>query len=220
MAFYGSNCWLTAEEAQAQVRNIYCVGRNYVDHATELGNSVPEAPMLFGKWTHALVPCRGMLQLPEGRGNIHHELEWVLWLSQAYQPGTPWTEYVGAIALGLDLTDRDAQNRLKAAGQPWEDAKSFKASGVVTDFYRVTDWAAVPESTFSLEIDGRVVQTGTASDMVFSFEQLIEHVGRNYGFGAGDMVFTGTPAGVGPLHSGQRLQLKVESSVWGACTVE
>lgn len=219
MGFYHQQVWLTAAEAQQQVRNIFCVGRNYRDHATELGNAVPQQPMIFGKWTHALVPCQGKIYLPAGRDNIHHELELVLWLNRAYQAGTPWTEYIGGMALGLDLTDRDAQNQLKAAGQPWEYAKSFQSSGVVTDFYHVTEWPAVADSSFSLEIDGRVIQEGQASEMVFSFEQLIEYVGTVYGFGAGDMLFTGTPAGVGPLHPGQQLKLKVGAVVWGACTV-
>ncbi|MCL6452552.1 MAG: fumarylacetoacetate hydrolase family protein [Alicyclobacillus sp.] len=219
MRFYDDDVWLSAEEAVARVRNIYCVGRNYRDHATELGNAVPTEPMLFGKWTHAMVPCGGELRLPKGRTNIHHELELVLWLQRPYEPGTEWTEYVGGIALGLDLTDRDAQSRLKAAGQPWEDAKSFRGSGVVTDFYPVVDWAALLDTPFALEKNGAVVQEGRAAEMVFPFAQLLHHVGSRYGFGPGDLLFTGTPAGVGPLFPGDALRLLVDGDLWGTCTV-
>lgn len=220
MAFYRDTVWLGADEANRQVRNIFCVGRNYRDHASELGNAVPTEPMLFGKWTHAMVSTNEGIVLPGGRTNVHHELEIVLWMKEAYRPGITLRDAVGGVALGLDLTDRDAQNRLKAAGQPWEYAKSFRASGVVTDFYEVTDWDALQQSHFSLQINGRVVQEGTPLDMVFSFETLANYIGETYGYGANDMIFTGTPAGVGPLQTGDKVELWMGSSIWGSCSVQ
>lgn len=228
MTFYDASPWKTSDEAVQQARNVFCVGRNYRDHAIELGNDVPTAPLLFGKWTHALQPCSGALALPAGRTNIHHELEIVLFLTKPYVAGDDWRTFVGGIALGLDLTDRDAQNRLKAAGQPWEYAKSFPQSAVVTDFYRVQDWEAAQSCNFSLTIlsepsgggDERTVQSGRATEMLFPFERLIEYVGTTFGFGSGDMLYTGTPAGVGPLRRGDSLTLKMGDAVWGTCQVE
>ena len=219
MAAVEEKVWLHVDEAIEQVRNVYCVGRNYRDHATELGNAVPSEPMLFGKWTHALTPCQGTLQLPGKRSNIHHELEIVLWFDRTYEPGMGLREAVGGVALGIDLTDRDAQNRLKAAGQPWEYAKSFPKSGVLTDFYRVLDFDALVTTPFSMMIGDRVVQHGQAADMVFPFDTLVEYVGREFGFQAGDILYTGTPAGVGPLSDGDQLTLKFGDRIWGACSV-
>jgi fumarylpyruvate hydrolase len=219
MAAVESKVWLPVEDAMRQIRNVYCVGRNYRDHASELGNAVPTEPMLFGKWTHALAACKGDLALPANRTNIHHELEIVFMFGRAYEPGMGWTDAVSGVALGLDLTDRDAQNRLKTAGQPWEYAKAFPGSAVLTDFYRVEDFAALAETEFSLAINGKTVQVGVATEMVFPFATLVEFVGRTFGFGAGDILYTGTPAGVGPLRPGDQLVLQFDGVTWGTCVV-
>ena len=219
MAAVENKVWLPVKDAIEQIRNIFCVGRNYRDHATELGNAVPTEPMLFGKWTHALAACEGNLALPGHRTNIHHELEIVFWFGRSYEPGMSWTDAVAGVALGLDLTDRDAQNRLKAQGQPWEYAKAFPGSAVLTDFYRVEDFAALSETEFSLSINGKTVQAGQPTDMVFRFETLVEFVGKTFGFGEGDILYTGTPAGVGPLRTGDELELQFGGVAWGHCTV-
>ncbi len=210
---------LSAAKARETVRNIFCVGRNYRDHALELGNAVPDAPLIFGKPTHAIAVADGDLVLPEARVNIHHELEIVLYIQDHHRPGHAFTESVGGIALGLDLTDRDAQNRLKAAGQPWEFAKGFRNSAVLTDFRRVEEWDALEETPFTLEKNGTVVQEGVARDMLFSWQTLLDYIATHFDLAAGDIVYTGTPAGVGPLDHNDELTLAFAGEPWGRCRV-
>lgn len=209
----------SAEEAASLVRNVFCVGRNYRDHALELGNQVPSKPLIFGKSTHAVVPAEGVLVMPAHRQDIHHELEIVLWMKARYTTGIALHELVDGIALGLDLTDRDAQSDLKAKGQPWEYAKGFKGSAVITDFYQVSDWAAFNDVNFSLKVNGAVVQSGYPRDMIFSLQTLIDYVGQHFGLDAGDVLYTGTPAGVGPLRDGDALELCMEDEVWANCRI-
>ncbi|QQE77430.1 fumarylacetoacetate hydrolase family protein [Alicyclobacillus sp. SO9] len=210
--------YIGAKEAQHRIRNVYCVGRNYVNHAKELGNDVPERPMIFGKPTHALVPCRNTVALPEGRKNIHHELEIVLYIHRDYEHSVSLSELIGGVALGLDLTDRDMQSELKAKGHPWELAKGFKHSAIITDFYQVVDWDVLLETPFSLVKNDEMVQQGKASETIFSFEQLTKYVGEHFGLAAGDILYTGTPAGVGSVKPGDNLSLHFDEEEWG--TVE
>lgn len=209
----------SAVDATAHVRNVFCVGRNYRDHALELGNQVPERPLIFGKSTHAVVPAQNTLVLPEHRTTIHHELEIVLWVKSRYTAGAAVHELVDGVALGLDLTDRDAQSELKAKGQPWEYAKGFKGSAVISDFYQVGDWNALNDTNFSLHINGNRVQSGFARDMLFSLQTLVDYVGQHFGLDAGDVLFTGTPAGVGPLVSGDVLEMRMQDEVWAKCQI-
>jgi fumarylpyruvate hydrolase len=216
---FGST-YIAATDAAKRIRNIFCVGRNYRDHALELGNAVPESPLIFGKPTHALTAAQGALVLPADRANIHHELEIVLYLKREHVPGQPFTESVGGVGLGLDLTDRDAQSALKAAGQPWEYAKGFRNAAVITDFREVMDWEALQQTSFELRKSGRVVQSGVVRDMLFSFQTLLDFIAKHFGLREDDVVYTGTPAGVGPLRAGDELQLIFDGEVWGHCTVQ
>lgn len=210
---------LTAEETVTRVRNVFCVGRNYVDHAAELGNAVPTKPMIFGKSTHALTPAQGEVVLPEEPGSIHHELEIVLFFNKEFEDTASWTNAVEGIALGLDLTDRDAQNELKAKGHPWEYAKGFRQSAVITGVHRVTNWALLQSETFALEKNGQVVQSGCAREMLFDFRTLCAYIHQRFGLSEGDIVYTGTPAGVGPLMAGDRLQLNFADVTFGELRV-
>ncbi|GMA51960.1 fumarylacetoacetate hydrolase [Alicyclobacillus contaminans] len=209
----------TIEQLPNVVRNIYCIGRNYRDHAVELGNAVPESPMVFGKPTHALTAAAGDLMLPAGRQNIHHEVEIVLVMGDAHRPGEPFANRVSGVALGLDLTDRDAQNRLKKAGQPWEFAKGFRHAAVMTDVYAVNDWDAMLHTPFRLIRNGQTVQEGVARDMLFHWQTLLDFIAEHFGLGAGDVVYTGTPAGVGPLEDGDELVLQFADATLGRCRV-
>ncbi|GGJ13903.1 fumarylacetoacetate hydrolase [Alicyclobacillus cellulosilyticus] len=201
------------------MKNVFCVGRNYREHAQELGNALPEAPLIFGKFTHAVVPAAGRVALPPGRGEIQHELELVLWFTAAHTPGRPFQMAAGGVALGLDLTDRAAQQQLKAAGQPWEFAKSFRGSAVITDVYAALDWERIAATPFELWVDGVRRQAGRAQEMVFSLQTLADHVAQHFGLAAGDLLFTGTPAGVGPLAPGQRVRMVFGGTEWGAFTL-
>ncbi|WP_306307175.1 fumarylacetoacetate hydrolase family protein [Alicyclobacillus acidiphilus] len=201
--------WRPVQAVLPDVRNILCVGRNYRDHASELGNSVPTEPMIFGKFTHALAAAAGTVLLPPQRSVVHHELEIVLYIDKPAAAGSRAEEVVGAIALGLDLTDREAQSRLKEKGHPWEFAKSFVRSAILSDFYRFDTFDDVQRSTFELLVNGSSRQVGEPRDMVFSFDTLIDYCARHFGLRPGDILFTGTPAGVGPLKAGDDVVMRL-----------
>ncbi|MCI3923899.1 fumarylacetoacetate hydrolase family protein [Paenibacillus sp. TRM 82003] len=200
-------------------RNVYCIGRNYAMHAKELGNEVPTSPMVFLKPTHAVVPLAGDLALPAGVGEVHHEAEIVLHVAKPYASGARVEQLVDRLTLGLDFTLRDVQSELKKKGHPWLAAKGFRRSAPICEWLPFPGAEAVEGTEFSLRRNGAVQQTGFASDMIFSFQTLIDFLGENYGLGEGDVIFTGTPAGVGPVADGDRLELVWDGAVLGECTI-
>ena len=203
-----------------RIRNIYCVGRNYRLHAAELGNDVPDEPMIFMKPTHALVPMKGQtLHVPYLPGELHYEAELVLHIGKPYERGIRVEELVDRIALGIDFTLRDVQTVLKKKGHPWLPAKGFLQSAPITDFHPAPGPAALQAACFSLELDGKEVQRGAVSDMLFDLQQLVDYCAKHYGLGTGDIVYTGTPAGVGAVSDGGHLRLKWGEEAWGDCTV-
>ncbi|WP_188996142.1 fumarylacetoacetate hydrolase family protein [Paenibacillus nasutitermitis] len=191
------------------IRNIYCVGRNYSLHAKELGNEVPQEPIIFSKPTHALRPAQGTALLPGHLGSIDYELELVVRISSTYEPGKPAAELIDGIALGIDWTARDIQTRLKANRHPWLLAKGFQGSAILSEFRDISSLEQIAELVFSLKVNGQTVQSGSPKDMIFSIEQLIAYIGNNFGLGAGDIIYTGTPAGVGAVNHGDMLELKL-----------
>ncbi|MFC5650682.1 fumarylacetoacetate hydrolase family protein [Paenibacillus solisilvae] len=199
-----------------QIRNIYCVGRNYALHAKELGNDVPGQPMIFSKPTHALHPAEGRLQLPGGVGEIHHELELVVRIAAPYEQGKSLTQLIDGVALGIDWTARDVQNVLKEKRHPWLLAKGFKGSAVLSDFTAFKGAEAFEQLQFSLRMNGEIIQSGSPKDMIFPLEQLVNYIGTQYGLGAGDIIYTGTPAGVGPVKHGDIIELVWETAVEGS----
>ncbi|HZG56370.1 fumarylacetoacetate hydrolase family protein [Paenibacillus sp.] len=202
-----------------EYRNVYCIGRNYALHAKELGNDVPAAPMAFLKPTHAIVPVAGTIAMPAGVGEVHHEAEIVLRVSKPYAPGARVEELVDRMTLGLDFTLRDVQSTLKKQGHPWLAAKGFRNSAPICGWMPFPGAAAVEATPFELRKNGETTQRGFARDMIFSFQTLLDHLGSTYGLDAGDVVFTGTPAGVGPVRDGDALELLWDGQVIGACTI-
>ncbi|BBH24461.1 fumarylacetoacetate hydrolase [Paenibacillus baekrokdamisoli] len=198
-----------------QIRNIYCVGRNYAQHAKEMGNDVPEQPMIFSKPTHALHASEGTLRMPGDIGEIHHELELVVRIAATYEQGKPLTELVDGIALGIDWTARDVQNVLKEKRHPWLLAKGFKGAAVLSDFAAFQGKEQFEQLQFSLRRNGQVVQNGSPKDMIFSLEQLVDYIGTQFGLGAGDIIYTGTPAGVGAVKHGDVIELIWDTPVEG-----
>jgi len=197
------------------IRNIYCVGRNYALHAQELGNDVPEEPMIFSKPTHALHPAQGELRLPSGIGAIHYEAELVVRIGRAYEPGMSVDQLVDGLAIGIDWTARDVQSVLKEKRHPWLLAKGFKNSAVLSPFRPFPGAAAFMELTFSLLNNGSEVQSGSPRDMIFSLERLVSYIGDTFGLDAGDVIYTGTPAGVGGVKDGDELTLILNGERFG-----
>ncbi len=186
------------------VRNIYCIGRNYRAHAAELNHDVPESPFFFQKSIPALNTTNEII-LPENR-EIHHELEIVVLIGKDGEMiSTSSTDtFISGYALGLDLTDRIYQTQLKEAKLPWLLAKSFKGSAVVSTFQ-----SEMVQKDFWLKVNGEVRQMGNASQMVFSISQQISILSSMIPLMSGDLIFTGTPSGVGPIYSGDSLELGI-----------
>jgi acylpyruvate hydrolase len=186
-----------------------CVGRNYRAHAAELGNEVPSEPLFFLKPDSALLLHRHPFYIPDFTQSVHYEAEVVVRISRLGKAIAPAhaLRYCDAVTLGIDFTARDVQDRCKAAGNPWEPAKAFDGSAVVS-----REWIPIVELPgglsdlhFSLEKNGKVVQRGHTADWIFSIEQVIAHVSRYMTLKVGDLIFTGTPAGVGPVQEGDVL---------------
>lgn len=193
---------------------IACIGRNYADHATELGNAVPTEPLFFFKPESAILHKDHPFAIPEWTEDCHFEVELVVrmdraakWIS-ADHAGRCYT----TVGLGIDFTARDVQSMLKAAGKPWEKAKAFDGSAVVSrEFVPLDDLGGnIQDLRFSLLRNGEEVQSGHTAYMLFPVDALIAHVSRYSTWKTGDLLFTGTPAGVGPAQSGDRLEGRLE----------
>lgn len=203
-----------------QIRNIFCVGRNYKQHAEELGNQIPSSPMIFDKPTHALVVAHGQeIQLPTNQGEIHYEAEFVIHIGQAYRSGITVDEIVDQFGLGIDFTLRDVQSKLKEKGHPWLLAKGFRHSAIITELHAFPGEKECLSTSFSLRKNRKQVQLGILTDMIFNLQTIIDFCGEHFGLDQGDVIYTGTPAGVGTVHDGDRLELVWGDEVFGTCSV-
>ncbi|WML39632.1 fumarylacetoacetate hydrolase family protein [Neobacillus sp. OS1-2] len=203
------------------VNNIFCVGRNYAAHAKKLNNDVPKFPMIFSKPTHALVEAAGQeIVLPGNRGSIHFETEIVIKIGRPYEKGMEVDEIVESMAIGIDFTLRDVQSELKKKGHPWLLAKGFPNSAIVSRFIPFPGVNLVKETFFSLQKNGAIVQQGNSENMIFDLQTIIEYITQNFGLGEGDIIYTGTPEGVGPVIDNDHLVLKWGDSVLGECKIK
>ena len=186
---------------------IFCIGRNYVDHAKELGNAVPKQPLVFMKPPSALLVNNNPFYYPEFTKNLHYECELVLKICKNGRHVQPEfaSKYYNEVALGIDFTARDIQQKCKEKGHPWEIAKGFDQSAVLSPFLpieRVNRHAI----EFELKKNGEVVQHGNTKDLIFDFDTLIVYLSKFFKLQMGDMIYTGTPAGVGPVQIGDKLE--------------
>jgi 2-keto-4-pentenoate hydratase/2-oxohepta-3-ene-1,7-dioic acid hydratase in catechol pathway len=187
---------------------IFCVGRNYVDHAKELNNDVPEEPVIFMKPKSALLQSHTPFYYPEFSNELHYEVELVLRVSKngKYIPHRQANKYYNAITVGIDFTARDIQAELKKKGLPWEKAKAWDNSAVVGSWKEVTPELLRKPINFSLKKNTEIVQVGLSKDMLFSFDEIVSHISNYFSLNIGDLVFTGTPAGVGECVVGDVLE--------------
>ena len=190
------------------VTNIACFGRTYAKHAAELGNAVPKQPLLFLKSVRALRPVsRGPIAFPSE--TFHHEAEVVLLLGRDVAQGqrASWDD-VMAVGLGLDLTRRGLQSELKSSGHPWTTSKSFSGSALVSTMTPLAQISERDAIEFTLEVEGERRQTGTTSHLTHDVPALLSQLSALTPLGRGDLVFTGTPEGVGEIRAGDRFVLQ------------
>ncbi|WP_294927052.1 fumarylacetoacetate hydrolase family protein [uncultured Paracoccus sp.] len=204
---------LAGQVARVPVGRLFCVGRNYAAHAAEMGNEVDrEAPFYFLKSPHAVVESGAVLPYAPGTQDLHHEIEFVVAIGAPGFRVTP--DQAGALVLGygcgLDMTRRDCQARAKARSQPWDVAKNFEGSAVLTGLTPRAEFGEIADQRIHLQVNGQERQSGRLSDMVWSVPELIADLSRFYHLQPGDLIMTGTPAGVGAVRPGDELTGGVE----------
>lgn len=190
---------------------IICIGRNYADHAKELGNEIPENPVIFMKPDTAVLKKGSDFYIPEFSNDVHYELEVVLKISKGgkYIQEENADKYFDEIALGIDFTARDLQSKLKEKGLPWELAKGFDGSAVISEFYKKENFD-LKNLKFSLFKNKEEVQHGNTSLMLFTPEKIIAFVSQYFTLRVGDLIFTGTPKGVGKVSENDILEAYLE----------
>lgn len=183
---------------------IICVGRNYVDHIAELNNERPSSPVMFIKPDTALIGKEMPFIIPEFSNNIHYELEIVVKINKVGKFIEPKFagNYYDEVALGIDFTARDVQDELKAKGLPWEKAKGFDSSAFVSPFVDKTTISDLTNLNFSMTQNDTVVQSASSNQMIWNVDELISEVSKYFTLKKGDLIFTGTPVGVGKVSEG------------------
>lgn len=186
---------------------IICVGRNYVDHIAELNNERPDEPVLFIKPDTALLSKEFPFVIPDFSQDIHYEAEVVVKITKVgkYIEAKFAPKYYDQISVGIDFTARDLQRKLKEKGLPWEKAKAFDNSAFVGDFLPKTIVDTVDDISFSLVQNGQVVQQATTAQMIWKIDELIAEISKYFTLKTGDLIFTGTPVGVGRVNPGDTL---------------
>ncbi|MDE3185595.1 MAG: fumarylacetoacetate hydrolase family protein [Bacteroidota bacterium] len=187
---------------------IFCIGRNYAKHAKEMGSDVPEEPIIFMKPKSALVQGHTPFYYPEFTNELHYEAELVVRISKngKYIQEKHASNYYNAISVGIDFTARDIQKQLKEKGLPWEKAKAFDNSAAVGKFMEITPAMNKKNINFSLTKNKEVVQKVNSSEMIFSIDQVVANISNYFSINIGDLVYTGTPAGVGECIVGDVLE--------------
>lgn len=187
---------------------IFCVGRNYADHAKELGNAVPEEPVIFMKPKSALLQPNAPFYYPEFTNELHYEAELVLRISKngKYVQEHQASKYYDAITVGIDFTARDIQAELKKKGLPWEKAKAWDQSAVIGKWVPIQPEMLRSPILFSMKKNKELVQDGNTDHMIFSCDHIIAHISQYFSLNIGDLVFTGTPSGVGECVVGDILE--------------
>ena len=204
---------VVGSESVFPVRRVYCVGQNYADHAAEMGGDGRQPPFFFGKPADALVPCGGDVAYPPQTVNLQHEVELVVALSKG---GSDIAvdralEYVFGYAIGFDLTRRDLQSRAKAKGQPWDMAKGFDQSGPVSAIVPAAAIGHPASGAIWLKVNGEIKQNGDLAQMSWKVAEVIANLSSYVRLEAGDLIFTGTPAGVSTVVRGDVLEGFIEN---------
>ncbi|MEP0861017.1 MAG: fumarylacetoacetate hydrolase family protein [Ignavibacterium sp.] len=203
------------------IRKIVCVGRNYVEHIQELGNEVPEKPVVFIKPASSLIYSGDKIIYPEFSQDMHHEVELVLLIGRTIKNADKQTseDAILAYGVGLDMTLRDVQNQLKQKGHPWTIAKCFDTSAVISDFIFKSEYQLSLNEEIYLKVNGEYKQKDPLAKMMFKPAELVEYVSSLMTLEEGDLIFTGTPKGVGKVNKGDKLEAGIEGLVTLSCSV-
>jgi len=199
---------VVGETARFPVGRIFCVGRNYADHAREMGAEVDrEAPFYFIKHSASLTASGATIPYPQGTKDFHHEMEFVVAIGAAAfeVPVERALDAVFGYACGLDMTRRDLQAAAKAKGKPWDFAKNFERAAVIAPIVRAAAFGPIGHQAIALAVNGATRQASHLDDMVWSVAELISHLSRFYRLAPGDLIYTGTPAGVGAVVPGDHI---------------
>jgi 2-keto-4-pentenoate hydratase/2-oxohepta-3-ene-1,7-dioic acid hydratase in catechol pathway len=190
---------------------IFCIGRNYADHAKELGNNVPDEPVIFMKPKSALLQPHTPFYYPEFTNELNYECELVLRISKngKYIQEKFASKYYDAITLGIDFTARDIQNELKEKGLPWEKAKAWDNSAVIGKWKPVADFKNKKDIAFCFLKNTEKVQEANSKEMIFDFDYLVSYISNFFSVNIGDLIFTGTPKGVGEIVVGDEVEAKM-----------
>jgi acylpyruvate hydrolase len=203
------------------IGKIVCVGRNYAEHAKELGNEVPDKPVLFLKPASALIYSGGVIIHPDYGNELHHEVELVLLIGETVRNADKIQSENAIIGygVGLDMTLRDVQNELKKKGNPWTLAKCFDTSAVISDFVLKKDYQLKLDEKLELKENGVVKQSDSLNSMIFNPAEIVEYISSVMTLEKDDLIFTGTPAGVSRVNRGDKLEAKLGDVAELFCTV-
>ena len=213
--------WQDGQKIEVTVGKVVCVGRNYVEHAQELNNEVPTEPLLFIKPSSSLASMKNDVNLPSRLGEHHYEAELALLIGDTINANTDINlhQHIAGIGVGLDLTLRALQSRLKEHGHPWEKAKAYDNSCIISSFLPVNSATQFNALQFSLSINQEVRQKASSSLMVFPIAELLKEISLYFTLRPGDIVLTGTPKGVGQLCHADQLSVTLENEPLASCTV-
>ncbi len=187
---------------------IFAIGQNYIEHNREMQSADPKDPVVFMKPDSAILRANKPFFIPEFSNEIHYETELIVKINRIGKHISPKfaNRYYDEIGLGIDFTARDLQRKLKSEGKPWEICKGFDGAAVIGDFIPKDELGEVQQIRFHLDIDGKTVQQGNSSDMIFSIDAIIAYISRYFTLKIGDLIYTGTPVGVGAVAIGNRLE--------------
>ena len=204
---------LIGTDQQFTVGKIVCLARNYAEHAKELGNETPAAPVLFMKPASSVIGDGDMVRIPMYSQECHYEVELAVLIGKQCRGVTMENamEYVAGYGVGIDMTLRDVQNQLKSKGLPWEIAKGFDTACPLSDFVPTSAVVDPHALNLKLAVNGEIRQDGCSSDMINRIPQIIAHISAIFTLEPGDVILTGTPAGVGPVRAGEIMTAEIVS---------
>lgn len=198
---------------EIEIGKIVCVGRNYAEHAKELGSEIPKFPLIFLKPASTVIYSGDKVEHPDYSNNLHHEVELVLLITKTIKNGNleGAENAIGGYAVGLDMTLRDLQNEFKDKGEPWTLAKVFDGCAVLSEFVSKENYKLNENENIFLEVNGTVKQNSSLDKMIFNVREIVSYISKKMSLEKGDLIFTGTPEGVGRVIKGDKIKAGIKN---------